>query len=111
MIAGRMRYIITIRRRALRPGETDGNPRGEYYDAFTTRASFQQTPGVKAVEAGVGEDQNRALLRIYDCAQNRTITAADRVLVDGQNWSIETVSRPDRVRRYIEIVIVRKLGG
>lgn len=111
MLAGRMRYSIAILRRAVVPGDPGGVPRGDFSDAFATRASFKQASGAKAIESGLVEDQARALLRVYDCAQNRTITVADRILLEGSEWSIETVSRPDRIRRHIEITVVRKIGG
>ena len=111
MLAGRMRHKITIRRRSVEPGDPGGVPRGPFADVFSTRAWLRQENGVKALEAGIGEDQARVLLRVYDCAQNRTITAADRVFVNGQDWSIDTVAAPDPVKNMIEIIAVRKLGG
>jgi head-tail adaptor len=111
MLAGRMRYAVTILRRADVPGNPGGVARGDFADAFTTRASFKQASGVKALEAGLVEDQSRGLLRVYDCAQNRTITVADRIGLESAEWSIETVSLPDKVRRHIEITVARKIGG
>jgi len=111
MLAGKMRYAVTIRRRSVVTGDPGGVPRGPYADAFTTRAQLRQESGAKMIEAGVAEDQRRSLLRVYDCAQNRTITSADRVRIDGVEWSIQSVSTPDRVANWIEIVIVRKIGG
>jgi head-tail adaptor len=111
MLAGRMRYAITIRRRAILPGDPGGVARGDFSNAFTTRASFKQENGFKAVESGFAEDQTRGVLRIYDCAQNRTITLADRIRIEGVEWAIENVSLPDRFRRHIEITAARKIGG
>jgi head-tail adaptor len=111
MLAGRMRDKITIRRRSVESGAPGGNARGAFVDAFSTRAWTVQQNGVKTVEAGLAEDQARMVLRVYDCARNRTITAADRVKIDEEEWSIETVARPDKVRRMIEMILVRKLGG
>jgi head-tail adaptor len=111
MLAGRMRYSVTILRRAVVLGDPGGAPRGDFTDAFTTRASFKQASGAKAVEAGLAEDQARGLLRVYDCTQNRTINVADRIRVEGREWAVESVSLPDRTRRFIEIVVARKIGG
>jgi hypothetical protein len=35
------------------------------------------------------------VLRIYDCAQNRSITPADRIRIDGVEWAVENVLLPD----------------
>lgn len=111
MLAGRMRYSVTILRRADIPDNPGGVARGDFSDAFATRASFKQASGAKALEAGLVEDQTRGVLRVYDCAQNRTINVADRIRLEDVEWSIETVALPDRVRRHIEITVSRKFGG
>jgi head-tail adaptor len=111
MIAGRMRHKISVYRRAVVAGDPAGMPRGDFELQFTTRAWLKAETGAKASEAGLAEDQARALLRIYDCARNRTITAADRITVNGESWSIETIAPPDITRDLIELVIVRKIGG
>ncbi|MBY6242836.1 head-tail adaptor protein [Methylosinus sp. Sm6] len=111
MQAGRMRYAITIRRRELLPDDPDGAPRGDFADAFTTRAAFVQLSALKAAEAGLVEDQAHGVLTVYDCAQNRSITVADRVRIEGVDWSIESVSIPDRMWRSIKIGVARKMGG
>jgi SPP1 family predicted phage head-tail adaptor len=111
MLAGRMQYVVTIRRRSVVAGDPGGVPRGPFADAFTTRAWIKQENGAKAIEAGVAEDQARVLVRIYDCARNRAINAADRIKIDGQDFSIESVALRDRGRNMIEIIAVRKIGG
>ncbi|ATQ67736.1 MULTISPECIES: head-tail adaptor protein [Methylosinus] len=111
MQAGRMRYLVTIRRREVIPGDPGGVPRGDYADAFTTRAAFAQLSAMKAAEAGLVEDQAHGQLTVYDCAQNRTITAADRISFAGADWSIESVQLPDKLRRWIKIDVARKIGG
>jgi head-tail adaptor len=111
MLAGRMRYAVTIRRREVLADDPGGVPRGDFVDAFTTRAGFAQISAVKAAEAGLAEDQEHGQLTIYDCAQNRTITVADRLRLSGAEWSIESVAVPDKARRWIMIGVTRKIGG
>lgn len=111
MLAGRMRHKITIRRRAVLVGDPGGMARGDFADAFSTRAWLKQENGVKAFESGLAEDQARVLLRVYDCARNRSITAADRITINGEDWSIDTVAAPDPARKLIEIIAIRKIGG
>lgn len=111
MHAGRMRYAITVRRREVVPGDPGGVSRGDFVDAFTTRASFSQFSSIKAAEAGLAEDQAHGLLTVYICAQNRSITVADRIRIEGAEWSVESVSTPDRNRGSIKIGVARKMGG
>lgn len=111
MQAGRMRYRVAILRRELLPDDQDGAPRGDFAPAFTTRAAFAQLSALKAAEAGLVEDQAHGVLTVYDCAQNRSITVADRIAIEGVEWSVESVSIPDKMWRSIKIGVARKMGG
>jgi hypothetical protein len=120
MQSGRMRYSLAVFRRGVIAGNPGGVARGDYAFVFKTRASLKQTPGTKLVEGGIAEDGKRASLRIYKSAQNLTITVADRVMLNpgtsmaysgAQSWSIESVGEADVFHRFIDLVIMKKMGG
>lgn len=117
MHAGRMTYKVTVRRRAVIAGNPGGDARGDFADVFVTRAALKQKNGFSRVEAGLLENMNVAVLRLYSAsAQNRTITIADRLRIEGPNlpageWAVDNVSLPDAARRHIEITVIQRIGG
>jgi head-tail adaptor len=116
MHAGRMSYKVTVRRRAVIAGNPGGDARGDFADAFVTRAALKQRNGFSRAEAGLLENMNVAVLRVYSSAQNRTITIADRLRIEGPNlpageWAVDNVNLPDATRRHIEITVIQRIGG
>lgn len=116
MHAGRMNYRVTVLRRAVVAGNPGGDARGDFAEAFTTRAALRQQNGFTKAEGGFLQDMNAAVLRVYDCARNRTITIGDRLRIEGPNvppaeWAVDSVNLPDFNRRHIEISAVQRIGG
>ncbi|WP_281931486.1 hypothetical protein [Methylocystis iwaonis] len=111
-----MAYKVTVRRRAVIAGNPGGDARGDFADAFVARAALKQKNGFSRVEAGLLENMNVAVLRVYSSAQSRTITIADRLRIEGPNlpagdWAVDNVSLPDAARRHIEITVIQRIGG
>lgn len=90
MIAGRMRHRVTVLRRAVVAGNPDGNARADFVTAFTTRAALMQKSGVKRLEAGLYQDQGAAVMRVYSNENTRSITIADRLLIEGPGLAVAT---------------------
>lgn len=121
MLAGTMRYRLTVMRRAIIPGNPGGDPRGDYAPAFTARAALKQKNAFNQAEAGFVENMNVIVLRVYANTDTNTITIADRLKIEGPNappspspsvdWAVDSVNIPDAGRRHIEITAISRIGG
>lgn len=83
-----MVYRVTVLRRSVVAGNPGGLARGSLSAAFTTRAAFKQANGFAAAQSGLVEDQARGVLRVYSHEKARSITIADRLLIDGPGASV-----------------------
>jgi head-tail adaptor len=101
---------INILRRSA-GGNSGGVARGSFEAAFETFASWRQNQGREQVAGGVADDVIQVLLRVNNTAQNRTITAADRVELNGTQYPIASVGLPDRLGNFIDFVLERKRAG
>jgi head-tail adaptor len=112
MQAGRLDRRATFLRRAEedRPG---GARRGDFAVAFTLWAEdvTARRAAKPVIEGGYPSDGLVLVIRVRAGAAARTITAADRVRVGGEEFSITAVGLPDRRNGSIEIESARTLGG
>ena len=116
MRAGRMNRRVTIRRRAVVAGNPGGVPRGDFADVFSVWGEVKQAIASQQVEAGFSGDPITAIIRVYDSAQARTISANDRLAIagmpgvgSGEDFAIDSVALPELARRTIDLRIVRKM--
>lgn len=101
----------TILRRPVVAGAARGVARGDYAAVFTTWMSWRYQSGREIVEAGLAQDAIDLVLRLQASLRNRTITAADRLTLDGADYDIVTVAPRDRVGGFIELTVRRHKGG
>lgn len=99
---------ITILRR---PTTSGGEPRGDFATAFTTAAGWRVMGGQRAIEFGLAQDETAITLRVWDCAQNRTITLADRLIFKGDNYEILSANPPSRITGTIDVSAKRRMGA
>ena len=92
MDAGRLDKRVTFRRREKKPG----GGRGDYQDLFTTAAEFRPLSGRALAEAGSITDGIEATVVVRDTARTRGLTNADRALIDGHDFALESVPLGDR---------------
>ncbi len=83
-------------RRRVKTGEGGAGSRGAYADLFTVAASFRPLSARVLAEAGSLTDGIEASLVVRDTARTRDLTKADRVIVDGRDFAIESVPLSDR---------------
>lgn len=107
---GPNRKRILLRRRAA-TDHAGGVERGDYADAFHTWASWRAQTGQPLTEAGFVQDDIGLVLRVNRTANNRTISIADRIVFNGEDYAIASVSPPDRLGGFIEISLKRHIGG
>lgn len=115
LASGRMRYRLTLLRRAVVAGNPGGVARGEFVAVYEARCVLRQASATQQVAAGVAEDPTRLSIRIRDCAAARQITAADRARLHlgaaTRDYAIDSVQMPDAINRTIDLVLVRKAAG
>lgn len=115
LAAGRMRYRLTILRRAVVAGNPGGVARGDFEEVYGARCSLKQASATQQVAGGLAEDPIRISVRIRDCAEARAITAADRARLHrgdaARDYAIDSVQEPDAINRTIDLVLVRKAAG
>lgn len=92
MDPGRIDKRVTFRRREKKPG----GGRGDYHDLFRTSAEFRPLSARALAEAGSITDGIEATLVVRDTPRTRDLTNADRVLIDGRDFAIESVPLGDR---------------
>lgn len=107
MDPGRLDLRVTFRRRPV----TGTISRGPYADVFTVWANYRRAANRELVEAGRAQDVEGGVLLIRDSPQARTVTNADRVMVQGRDIAIEGVGIPDRRSGLITLTLASKLGG
>ena len=107
MLFGPNFATATIRRRPV----VGGVVRGEFANVFTTTAGWRPLQGATVVEFGLSQDETGLMLRVQDCAQNRSITHADRMTFLGGDWTIVSTNPPDRVTGSISIILKKSIGG
>lgn len=108
--AERLDQRVTFRRRAVVP-VTAGNERGGWQNLFTVWAEFRRVNGTEALQGGRLQDVGQGVLRIRDSAQARTITNADRAIVQGRDYRIVSVAPSDRRTGLIEMSISTDRAG
>ena len=89
-----------------------GNPSSGFAgSAYLTRwGKLQVERGQEKLEAGRLESSLQAVLKIRSDTETRTITAADKVEVDGEAYQIRSISNPDRRERFLELHLERGVG-
>lgn len=109
---------VTVLRRAVQD-DTGGVSRGEYAIAFVTQADWRPRGGREAVDAGLPQDELQMTFRVHDGARNRTITAADMLVIGRIStvagamraaYSVENVMPPDRLEGSITINATRRVS-
>lgn len=111
MRAGRLDLRVTFTRRVPVPGRP--HDRSDTYAPFHADepAEYRRLSGTETLEGGRLSDVEQGTLIVRDSPENRAITAADRVLIEGRDFAIKTVPVPVRRLRRIEMTVACELGG
>lgn len=104
--AGPMDRRCTFTRRDTTADAYGNVTAGGWVSLATVSGRLSERPGRENVAAGRLESSAVATLVIRDSATARTITAADRVTVDGRDYAIRDVRPPQRMG-VIEMVVER----
>ncbi|MGY2052955.1 phage head completion protein [Methylobacterium sp. JK268] len=105
--AGSLDRLVTIRRRP----QVGTTSRGPYEDAFKTWGSFRALSVREAIEAGRVQNIENGTLMVRNGPETRTITVADRVMIQGRDFAIEGVGVPDIRTGLIMLAVASGLGG
>ena len=112
MSAGRLRDRVSFERSTNEPDPYGGFEQG--WDAIAAigdvRGHLKVERGPEKIEAGRGEAPLQGTLRVRSSEATRTLTAADRAVINGETWGIISApANPDRRDRFVEMVVER--GG
>ena len=72
-----------------------------------TRGRLQMERGRERLEAGRTESAVAGVLTIRSSIAARTVTAADKAVIDGDDYQITAITNPDRKNAMLEISVVR----
>lgn len=113
MDSGRFEHRAQFMRRPpILEGEGDDTgDRGPYALAFTLWANFRPQSAREAAQGGQAQNVETGTLTVRDTAQSRTITNADRVVLQGRDFAVEGVGLPDRRTGLISMNVSSNLGG
>lgn len=89
----------------------DTGDRQDYAPVFTVWANFRTQSVREVVQGGGAQNVEDGALTIRDSAQARTVTNADRVLLQSRNFAITGVGLPDRRTGLIVLTLSSNLGG
>ena len=108
MDSGKFDQRMAVKRRPI----DANNVRGDFALVFTTWAQVMQfPPRVRSPDqaGGIVEDAVNVVARVRDCSQNRTITNADRVAIQGSEFAVLNAGLPVRIGQFIELILSRQL--
>lgn len=94
----------------IKADDTGGGHDHSWSAGFTVWAHFMPEQGRERLEAGRLESAYMAILTIRDSVQARTITTSHKVIVDGKDHQIKTITNPDQHNRFIEMLVERGVG-
>lgn len=106
MSAGRMRDIVTFRRKT---GTKDayGNTVQTWVDLFTESAEVMETLGREVVASGRLGEQATARMKVYRSPRTEALTSADAVFCRGEIWNIRSRARLESDLNRLELLIER----
>lgn len=108
--SGALDNRVTFRRRQTLNAPQAGNTKGAYQDWLTIWAQFRPLSSHELVIGGLDVDQELADLIVRDNPTTRQITAADRVMIEGQDFAVKSVSTTNRTG-FLKISVQRGPGG
>lgn len=94
MQAGNLDKRVTFRRRQKLAGQP--GDRGSFAEWMTVACDFRPLSGRALAEAGSLTDAIEGSLCVRDTARTRSLTVADRAVIDGRDMAIESVQPSDR---------------
>lgn len=104
--AGQMRDRVRIERETEQPDGGGGYEVGWFHVA-TVWGQLVPERGRERVESGRIEASVAAVLRIRYSSEVADVTAGYRVVIDGVDYNIRSVTQPDRRNRIIEMTVER----
>lgn len=106
MAAGPLRDRVTFQRE-VRTTDAGGGAATIWQNDLTVWGGFRPERGRERLEAGRLESAVAGVLRVRSSTDTGAITAANRVLIRGEQYQIRTADNPDRKNQYIEFVVER----
>lgn len=107
MGAGRLRERVVFQRLNTEATDDYGQPFSAWEALFTRWGDLIETPGRERLKAGALASEVTATLRIRKSTQADTITSADRVVMRGENWDIESIIQVTAKGKLLEMIIRR----
>ena len=105
--AGKLRERAAFKRLNEEATDDYGQPHSAWEPLFTRWCDLRETPGRERVKAGAVHSEVTATLRIRKSTTADTITTADKVVVRGANWDIESIIQVTAKSKRLEMLIRR----
>lgn len=102
---GRLRKRGYFERLKKRVDDAGGGFAPTWLPVLTAWCQIIPQNGSERIAAGRLEAAALSTLRIRSSAEARTITEADRVIVDGLTYNIRGIDNPDSKNRFLEMLI------
>jgi SPP1 family predicted phage head-tail adaptor len=107
MSAGKLRERVVFQRLDTEATDDYGQPHDAWEALFTRWGDLIETPGRERLKAGALHSEVTATLRIRKSTTADTITTADRVVMRGDNWDIESITQVTAKGKRLEMLIRR----
>lgn len=102
--AGELRQKIELQVRTLVDDGYGNEIAGPFETQATVHAKFHFLRGGEEVMAGRLAGKQPAIITVRSSAATRTLTTDWRILKDGQEWNIRSITDPDGRRAWLEIL-------
>lgn len=107
MSAGKLRERVVFQRLDTEATDDYGQPHSAWEALLTRWGDLIATPGRERIKAGALHSEVTATLRIRKSTQADTITTADRVVMRGDNWDIESITQVTAKGKRLEMLLRR----
>lgn len=102
--AGELRQKIELQVRTLVDDGYGNEIAGPFETQATVRAKFHYLRGGEEVMAGRLAGRQPAIVTVRSSAATRALTTDWRILKDGKEWNIRSITDPDGRRAWLEIL-------
>lgn len=109
--AGGYRERATIERLGEAPVDGYGNIKTGWVTLMTRWANLREVPGKEQIQSGAQVGVNMCTMRVRKDSETVAVTTADRVIVRGTTWDIESVIQLDARGREMEFTLKKGVAA